>query len=222
MSDMQHEALIERLSRDLAPTRRLAPPWWRASTWIAVVLVTALVLSHFSDLIAMRARMLGAADMWLSMLGAIVTMICAAGAAFQTSVPGRSTRWGLLPVPGLVLWIAAGGLGCLRGWAVPGANAATMGEERSCIGFIIAMSVPLCILLVLMLRRACPLRPNLTAAMAGLAAASASAILLMFFHPLDASATDLVGHGLAVGIVISLNRALGGRLLAASPRRTAS
>ena len=214
MSDSRHEDLIELLSRDLTPTRRLAPPWRRAGLWVAAVLVAALVLSHFSDLIAMKARMLGAADMWLSMLGAIVTMICAAGAAFQTSVPGRSARWGLLPVPGLVLWIGASGLGCLRDWAVPGTNPLTMGEERGCVGFIIAASVPLCILLVLMLRRACPLRPGLTAAMAGLAAASASAILLMFFHPLDASATDLAGHGLAIGLVVLLNRALGGLLLA--------
>ena len=213
MSDGRHEILIEHLSRDLAPTRRLAPPAWRACAWIAVVLATALVLSHFSDLGAMRVRLLGAADMWLSMLGAVLTMVCAAGAAFQTSVPGRSARWALLPLPGLALWIGASGLGCLRGWALPATGVVTMGEERSCIAFIIGMSLPLCILLVLMLRRACPLRPNLTAVMAGLAAAAASATLLMFFHPLDASATDLAGHGLAIGIVILLNRAFGGRLL---------
>ena len=69
------------------------------------------------------------------------------------------------------------------------------------------------LLLVAMLRRACPLRPNLTAALGGLAAAAAAAALLVPFHPHDATATDLLVHLIAVLIIVGLNGLLGGRLL---------
>ena len=213
MSDTHHEALIGRLTTNLLPVRRLASPGRRALLWITLVAAAAVVLAQFANLPAMRARLFGAPDMWLSVVGAIATMICAAVAAFQTSIPGRSARWVLLPLPGLVLWIGASGIGCLRTLVVPATHGLTMQEERGCMGFIVGVSLPLCIILILMLRRACPLRPGLTAAMVGLAASAASATLLMFFHPLDASATDLAGHAFAVGIVVLLNRIVGGRLL---------
>jgi hypothetical protein len=64
-----------------------------------------------------------------------------------------------------------------------------------------------------MLRRACPLQPNLTAALGGLAAAAAAATLLMPFHPHDATASDLLIHAVAVLGVIGLNGLAGSRLL---------
>ncbi|WP_379039843.1 DUF1109 domain-containing protein [Methylobacterium marchantiae] len=69
--------------------------------------------------------------------------------------------------------------------------------------------MPLSILL--MLRRACPLNPNLTAALGGLAAAAAA--LLVPFHPHDATATDLAVHLVAFLIVVGLNTSFSGRLL---------
>ena len=57
--------------------------------------------------------------------------------------------------------------------------------------FIVFVSVPLAVALVLMLRRACPLRPGLTATLGGLASAAAAATLLNLFHPFDVAATDL-------------------------------
>lgn len=41
----------------------------------------------------------------------------------------------------------------------------------------------------------------------------ASASLLEIFHAYDAAATDLLVHALAVGIVVMVNAAMGGRLL---------
>jgi Negative regulator of sigma F len=71
-------------------------------------------------------------------------------------------------------------------------------------------------LLLAMLRRGHTLQPGLTAVLAGFAAAAAAATLLVFFHPYDASATDLVVHVIAVGLVIVANRVFGGRLLRAA------
>ena len=127
-------------------------------------------------------------------------------------MPDRKPAWALLPVPGLLLWVGASGLGCLRSWFLPGTHPADLVEARDCLVFILGVSLPLSILLVVMLRRGYPLRPNLTAATGGLAAAAAAATLLNFFHPFDAAATDLVVHAGAVVLVVLAGRALSGRL----------
>lgn len=210
------DALIQALARDLRPVRRLASPWLRALLWLGAVAALAAALAGFADVGAMVRRLTAAPDMGLAVAGSILTAILAAVAAFQTSLPDRRPTWALLPLPGLLLWIGASGLGCLRTWLVPGTHAASMGEARDCLVFIVGVSVPLSILLVAMLRRGYPLRPNLTAVTGGLAAAAAASTLLNFFHPYDAAATDLVVHAVAVTLVVLANRLLSGRALRAA------
>ncbi len=88
-----------------------------------------------------------------------------------------------------------------------------MHQSADCLLFIIGFSVPLSALLIVLLRRACPLRPTLTAVLIGLASAAASASLLEICHAFDAAATDLLTHALAVTVVVAVNAAMGGRLL---------
>ncbi|GJD30210.1 hypothetical protein PMNALOAF_1454 [Methylobacterium adhaesivum] len=204
--------LVEDLTRSLTPTRRLPGPGRRALAWFGAVLVVGLVLVPMSDVSGLRER-LGVPDLQWAAFGAILTAFAAALAAFQSSVPGRSPVWSWLPLPPLVIWLGASGLGCMRGWLAPAANIAGPEEMRGCFVFLMGVSLPLSVLLVLMLRRACPLRPNLTAALAGLAAAAAAAALLVPFHPHDATATDLLIHFVAVLLVVGLNGLFGGRLL---------
>jgi hypothetical protein len=209
------EALIQELASDLRPVRRLAPPSLRALGWLAAVGALAVALACFSDLGAMLRRLTAAPDMWLAVAGSTLTAILAAIAAFETSLPDRKPAWALLPVPGLLLWVGASGFGCLRSWLLPGTHPADLLEARSCLVFILGISVPLSILLVVMLRRGYPLRPNLTAATGGLAAAAAAATLLNFFHPYDAAAADLAVHVGAVTLVVLANRAFSGRVFRA-------
>jgi hypothetical protein len=207
------DALIEMLAADVRPVRRLAPPFLRALGWLAAVGALAAALACFADLGALAHRLAATPDMWLAVAGSTLTAVLAAIAAFQTSLPDRKPAWALLPLPGLLLWVGASGLGCLRAWVVPGTHAASLTEARDCLVFILGVSMPLSALLVMMLRRAYPLRPNLTAATGGLAAAAAAATLLNFFHPYDAAATDLAVHAAAVAVVVLANRALSGRAL---------
>lgn len=215
MSDARSpaDALIQSLAADLRPVRRLAPPSLRALGWLAVVGALAAALASFADLGAMAQRLATVPDMWLAVTGSTLTAILAAIAAFETGLPDRKPAWALLPLPGLLLWVGASGLGCLRAWFVPGTHVANLVEARTCLVFILGVSVPLSVLLVAMLRRAYPLRPDLTATMGGLASAAAAATLLNFFHPYDAAATDLAVHALAVVVVVLVNRALSGRAL---------
>ncbi len=92
----------------------------------------------------------------------------------------------------------------------------TMHEARTCVFIILTYSIPLSLLLLLMLRRAHPLRPGLVTVLGGLAAASAAATLLAFVHRFDAAATDLLMHLGAVLLVV-LGNAAAARILA--PRR---
>ena len=214
MSDTRlHDRLIDDLSLHLRPVRPLAGPLRRSASWLAVVCLIGVVLAVFADVGRMWARLTATPDMAMAALGALGTAVLATVAAFISSVPGRSRMWALLPLPAASIWIGASGLGCLRSYALPGNLVRPAENGMPCLVFIIVFSVPLSGLLVLMLRRACVLEPGLTACLAGLASAAAAATLLNLFHPLDAAAVDLSMHAVAVGLVILLNRVLGGRLL---------
>ena len=206
-----NDCLVEALAADLTPVRRLAPPSLRVLFWLAIVAAIAFALAKFCDLGAMTRRFTAAPDLWFAAAGSMLTAVLAAVAAFQLSLPDRKPVWALLPLPAAVLWIGASGIGCLRG--VAETNPAWLDESERCLTFILGISIPLSILLIVMLRRGCSLRPNLTAIVGGLACASAAATLLNFVHPYDAAASDLTVHAAAVGVVIVANKIFGGRVL---------
>ncbi|MFZ3033804.1 MAG: NrsF family protein [Parvibaculum sp.] len=212
----EHESvdrLIGQLTDELVPVRRLRAPWLRASLWIGLLLAIAGYFSMTTDVAAMLHRLGAAADMWLSVIGSASTAILAAIAVFQLSLPDRSPRWALLPLPGALLWIGASGFGCLRVLIEPASGHISVADPDDCFIFIISMSIPLSIIMIWMLRRAYTLRPNLTAIVGGLAVASAAATLLNFVHPFNVTISDLAVHALAIAIVVSANRLLGGNLL---------
>jgi len=218
MSDPRsHETLIDQLGTELVPVRRLLPPWLRTAGWLlAVAAIAAVLLMHYG-VDSMLRRWAGTPDLAWAGIGAMLTAITAAWAAFVLGVPGRRAAWAWLPLPGALLWIGASGLGCFRvylhNWIAPGTQVASLHQSADCLVFIISFSAPLSALLIVLLRRACPLRPVLTAVMVGLASAAASASLLEISHAYDAAATDLLTHALAVAVVVAVNAAMGGRLL---------
>src|SRR5271156_25356 len=206
-----NDCLVEALAADLTPVRRLAPPSLRVLFWLAIVAAIAIALAMFCDLGAVTRRLTAAPDLWFAAAGSLLPAVLAAVAAFQLSLPDRKPVWALLPLPAAVLWIGASGIGCLRG--VAETHPAWLDESERCLTFILGISIPLSILLIVMLRMGCSLRPNLTAIVGGLACASAAATLLNFVHPYDAAASDLAVHACAVGIVILASRVFGSRIL---------
>ena len=208
-----HVALIDRLGSALVPVQRLAPPWRRTLGWLLAIVAIALLLLLRYGAGGMLQRWAAAPDLAWAGIGATITAICAAWTAFALSVPGRRAVWAWLPLPGALLWMGASGLGCLRVWFAPDAQAAALQQSADCLLFIIGLSIPLSALLIVLLRRACPLRPVLTAVMVGLASAAASASLLEIGHAYHSAATDLLTHALAVAMVVAVNAAMGGRLL---------
>jgi hypothetical protein len=214
MSDTAtHEVLIGELSGELRPVRRLPAPWKRTALWVGAVLLFAVPLSYQADFPALAVRLGSVPDMWLSQAGAALTAILAAWAAFQTSVPGRPIRLAWLPVLPALLWVGASTAGCLRLTPIPATETEPPMHPMACMRFLLLVSVPLVSLLTWALMRACPLRPGLTAALAGLASAGAASCLLTLIHPFDATADDLLMHLLAVLLVVGITRAASTRML---------
>lgn len=208
------ERLIDRLVAEAEPVRRLRPPALRALLWLLVIAaLSALAILLFADLDTFARR---AADpkLRLELIGTALTGIAAVVAAFELSLPDRASGWALLPIPPLVLWIASSGYSCYRHWIVFGPGGWEIGESTHCFRFILAVSVPLGVSLLVLLRRARPLAPVKVAAVGGLGVAAIAAFLLQFFHPFDVTFMDLAIHAAAVGIVVG-TVSIGGRL---SPR----
>ena len=61
-----NERLVQALSADLTPVRRLAPPGLRILLWLAIIGAVALALAIVSDVGAMIHRLMAAPDMWLA------------------------------------------------------------------------------------------------------------------------------------------------------------
>lgn len=201
------DPVIARLVADLRPVRRLASPWLRAAAFLAVPVAAAAWFASTVDLAPVAARIGAFADMWLAVVGSVATAVLATIAAMMVSLPDRSARWALLPLPAVALWLGASGLGCLRDQPVPRVIGATwLDSFDDCLPFILRISLLLAIPLGLLLWRARPLRPGLTATVGGLALAASSASLLWFDHPFDATAIDLLAHAVAVVAVVAACR----------------
>ncbi len=201
---MDTDRLIGDLVGTLQPVRRLRPPLQRAALWLLLVFFFAtLAILHFAKLQVFAQRMAvtrTAAECTATALTGIAAVI----AAFMLSVPDRSTRWALLPLPPFIVWLLASGLGCLQNGLSLYTGGSFIGESRHCVVFILGASVPLAALLFAALRRARPINPGLVAALGALGVAALAAFFLEFFHPFDVTVIDLTLHMAAVGAVILL------------------
>lgn len=217
------DQLIAQLAASAAPVKRLRPPLVRAAFWlIGVAAVAAVVVPFFADFGLFHRRMEDPKFV-VELIGTLLTGIAAVIAAFELSVPDRSPAWAWLPVPPLILWLAASGYNCWRDWIEFGDKGWQFGESAACFGTIVGFSIPLGITLLFFLARAKPLAPVPVAALGGLGIAGLAAFFLDFNHPIDASFLDLGWHAAAVGLVVAITSLWGRWRTAAAWRdRTAS
>jgi hypothetical protein len=198
------EQLIERLAAEAEPVSRLRPPALRAALWLlAVAAVAGIAIAGFSDL-DMFARRAQDPKLVIEIIATLVTGIAAVLAAFGLSLPDRAPAWALLPLPPLAVWIATSGYSCYRHWITFGPDGWELGESTHCFRFILSVSIPLGLTLLLLLRQARPLAPVRVAATGGLGVAAIAAVLLQFFHPFDVTFLDLSVHAAAIAIVVAV------------------
>jgi hypothetical protein len=194
--------LIERLAAGAMPIRRLKPPLIRAALWLlAVIAVAAIAVLFFADMDVFRRRIADPA-LTLELAATVVTGAAAVLAAFYLSLPDHSRAWAFLPLPALALWIGSSGYACFRNWIVAGPTGWVLGESAHCFMFILAVSAPLSVSLLVLLNRAKPLSPLPMAAMGALGVSALAAAALQFFHPFDVTFLDLGVHLGTVGLVV--------------------
>lgn len=203
------EQLIAQLVAGAEPVGRLRPPLLRAVSWLlGVAAIGAIVMPFFGDF-SLLAEQTRNAKFVLEMIAMLLTGIASVIAAFELSVPDRSPAWAWLPVPPLILWLAASSYNCWRDWIAFGDQGWHFGESATCFGTIVGLSIPLGVTLLIFLMRAKPLAPTPIAALAGLAVAGLAAFFLGFNHPIDASFLDLGWHVFAVCLVVATASSVG-------------
>ncbi|MEO9167821.1 MAG: NrsF family protein [Aestuariivirga sp.] len=179
--------VLTALSTNLVPVRRQASPLIRTLLWLAlaVLVIGLLAMGH-----GLRPNLFMRAAEWpfqLEVIGALLTGVLAAFAAFASGIPGRSKWWIALPLPALALWMATIGQQCLSNWIVIGPAGMSLGESAECLATVGLTSLPLSLALVVMLRHAVVMRPLASYLLGSLAVAGIAGAAMSLMHALDAS-----------------------------------
>lgn len=216
------DQLIEELTRQAVPVRRLAHPLLRAGLWLLGALLVVAGIGSFHGFTESHGfhhmwEKLGETKTLLQMVASLATGATAIVAAFMLSLPDRSPDWALLPVPALGLWLLSIGYGCLTDWIERGPDGFRLGTSFGCFLTMLGTSIPLGLFLSRVLRHATAARPLECMTMGALGIAALSAAGLSVYHELDATIMILIWHGGSALFIIAATRLLGARLL----RRTA-
>jgi hypothetical protein len=199
------EDLIEELAVDAEPVRPLAPPLKRALTTLgSAALVCAAAVYLLGDVGQLLDRYAGReALMVIEMAAMLATGLLAVTGAFFVSVPGRSKKWLLAPLPPFLAWLLLSGFGCYGELIRSGPAGWEIGHSIDCLMFILATSISLGAPLIWRLSRAAPIEPLRVASLGGLGMAAISAFLLQFFHPFAVTFIDLAVHLVSILLVVA-------------------
>ena len=195
---------IDALSANLARVRRQASPLMRTMSWIALAVgvISLLALSH-----GLRPNLFTRASelpFQLEVIGALLTGMLSAFAAFVSGTPGRSKWWMAMPLPALALWMAVIGQQCLSNWIVIGPEGMTLGESAECFATVGLTSLPLSLALIVMLRHAVVMRPLASYLLGGLAVAGIAGAAMSLMHVLDASVMIILFNVVTTLMMVSV------------------
>ncbi len=209
---IQTPDLIQSLAHDLRPVRRLRSPFLRAFGWIGIAAVLMVLLYFGHGLRPAFAERMRDTTFFIGMVSSTLTGVLAAIAAFVVSLPDRSRRWLLLPLPPLVVWLANIGYQCFAEWVALPQGAVTVVAATSCLSTLISISLPMTLSLMFLLSYSVVLNPTPVIAMGSLAVSAMAATALGMFHPLDATVMVLGWNALIAAIAIGVSSVLARRL----------
>lgn len=212
--------LIDSLANNLPPVRRLRPPLVRASCWLALGAMVVALLAISQGIRPDLLAKLHDPDFCLGLVGALLTGIFSAAAAFMLGLPDRSRLWWLLPLPGLGLWLSTIGHQCLTDWISIEPGSIHLGEAARCFATLVLTSLPLSLAMLLMLRYAAPLRPTAATLTGSLAVAAITAFALFLLHKLDATLMILMWNLGTAGLFVGLGGAFGRKMFSWVGSRT--
>lgn len=184
---MQNEDLLQTLIEDCAPVRPLAHPAWRALIWFAVSLCYVAVVVASIGLRPDLSSKIADPRFATEVAAAFLTSMMAAAGAFCAACPGRPIWERFAPLPFLLMWLGALGVGCWRDGTAFGVSGLASHSDIACLPMIFAMSIPAGLLILSMVRRGAPIAPVLTMGLAALAAAALAAAALRLSYRQDSS-----------------------------------
>lgn len=210
---MDTPELIESLAADVRLTRPIRPPLVRTVGWLALAAAILLLLVVEHGLRPDLAEQLRKPSFLAGCMASAATGVLAAVGCLLGSLPDRSRRWLLLPLPTLLVWVSTIGYGCLTDWVSVDAGALRMGEAVRCFATVLAVSVPLSVAMFAMLRHAARLSPKLVTVTAGLAVAAMTSTALSLLHQIDATLMILAWNLGMAALLVALEGAVGRSVL---------
>jgi hypothetical protein len=205
--------VIARLARDARPVAPLPSP---SARWITWALKAAAAAAIVTILLGLRHDVVARLRDPRFIVAALVTLavaLSAAAGAFVLSVPGAGSRRVVRAVPLLaasawaaLLWLRLSTAG------EPVTQLAATPWHPACVLLILSVGTLPGIWLFAMLRRAAPLQPLWTGALAALASLAFGALGTQFVCPIDAPGHQLLWHFTPVVLITFVGLALGARL----------
>lgn len=196
--------LLAALAADLTPVRRLRPPVVRVACWLLLATFVLVALATAQGLRPDLVQRLRDPFFVTGIAGALLTGVLAAIAAILLSLPDRSRRWLLLPMPTLAVWLSTVGYQCLTNWVSLAPNGISLGETARCFATLVLTSLPLSLAMLMMLQHAAPLRPTGAILLGSLAVAAITATALSLFHNIDATVMILVWNRGTAALFVGL------------------
>jgi hypothetical protein len=213
---LETNELIDRLSADLGPVRRLRPPYVRLLLWLLLVVpyAAAMVYLFRDHADPGLAEITASPRYFVEQAAALLTAATAAYAAFSSLVPGHNRRVFWLPVLPLAVWLASIGQGCVEDWLRFGPSGLAIRPDTACLYPGLLIGIVPALTIAVMLRRGAPLMPRITVALGGVAVAGLVNFVLQLFHGRDLSIMVLVWHVGFLVVAALLAGWIGPRLIA--------
>ena len=153
---MDTDALIASLAREAGPVRRLRPAWMRAAHWLALALPPVLIVVMMDRTEGALSQFLGDRRTQIELAAILATALSAAICALNSTVPGSSRKWLLLPLLPLAVWLASLGQSCVTDWQRYGIASLLLRVDGPCFLPMVLMGVIPTVAILVMLRRAAP------------------------------------------------------------------
>jgi hypothetical protein len=210
---MLKEELIRTLTEDCDPVRPLAHPVWRSLIWCAISLCYVAIVVAAMGLRPDFASKMTDPQFATEVAAAFLTSMMAAAGAFCAGCPGRPLWERFAPVPFLLMWMGALGVGCRRDWNAFGLSGLASHSDIACLPTIFAISIPGALLILSMVRRGAPIAPFVTIGSAALAATALAAAALRLSFKQDAAVSVCIWQFGSVVLLTGIASLFGGILL---------
>lgn len=204
---VDHEILIEKLSRSIEPVQRPWSPGLRVMAWVAMALPSGIAASMLVSRTLTDWSQTGSAGVILQLLLTFVAGTLAVRNAFLISIAGlRPLSWKWF-VPLISVWLAITSGNVYFSHSVPAGTA----EDTNCYLFMVVVSIPMAVLVIGYLRRTRTLFPAQSLGAAGAGVACMALTLLAFCHPTHVIFQDFLTHIAATTTIVALTILLGYR-----------